>query len=181
VLLCAVGCMLLIACLNVSNLLVARAAARRKEVAIRGALGGSRLALIREQMTESLLICVAGGGLGLLLSLASTHWLASNWRNLPRADSVHVDGWVFTFAAWLVVATALLAGLFRPSLPPAKNRSRRCGVLAIDWRQRLAGPAAQDDADRRDRAYGRLLPQPGCSSRASCACARRTSAAASIT
>ena len=78
VLLCAVSCMLLIACLNLSNLLVARAAARRKEVAIRGSLGGSRLALIREQMTESLLICVAGGGLGLLLSLASTRWLAAN-------------------------------------------------------------------------------------------------------
>jgi predicted permease len=111
VLLCAVGCMLLIACLNVSNLLVARAAARRKEVAIRGSLGGSRFALIRQQMTESLLICVAGGGLGLLLSLASTRWLAANWRNLPRADSVHVDGWVFTFAAGLVVITGLLAGL----------------------------------------------------------------------
>ena len=111
VLMCSVGCMLLIACLNLSNLLVARAAARRKEVAIRGALGGSRLALIREQMTESLLICVMGGGLGLLLSLASTHWLAANWRNLPRADSVHVDGWVFTFAAGLVVITGLLAGL----------------------------------------------------------------------
>jgi predicted permease len=111
VLLCAVGCMLLIACLNLSNLLVARAASRRKEIAVRGSLGGSRLALIREQMTESLLICVAGGGLGLLLSLASTHWLAANWRNLPRADSVHVDGWVFAFAVGLVVATGLLAGL----------------------------------------------------------------------
>jgi predicted permease len=111
VLLCAVGCMLLIACLNLSNLLVARAASRRKEIAIRGSLGGSRLALIREQMTESLLICVAGGGLGLLLSLASTHWLAANWRNLPRADSVHVDGWVFAFAVGLVAATGLLAGL----------------------------------------------------------------------
>ena len=111
VLLCAVGCMLLIACLNLSNLLVARAASRRKEVAIRGSLGGSRLALIREQMTESLLICVAGGGLGLLLSLASTHWLAANWRNLPRADSAHVDGWVFAFAVGLVVATGLMAGL----------------------------------------------------------------------
>jgi predicted permease len=111
VLLCAVGCMLLIACLNLSNLLVARAASRRKEVAIRGSLGGSRLALIREQMTESLLICVAGGGLGLLLSLASTQWLAAHWRNLPRADSVHVDGWVLTFAAGLVFATGLMAGL----------------------------------------------------------------------
>src|SRR5271155_6221245 len=111
VLLCAVGCMLLIACLNVSNLLVARAASRRKEVAIRGSLGGSRLALIREQITESLLICVAGGGLGLLLSLASTQWLAAHWRNLPRADSVHVDGWGFAFAAGLGLATGLMAGL----------------------------------------------------------------------
>jgi predicted permease len=111
VLLCAVGCMLLIACLNLSNLLVARAASRRKEVAIRGSLGGSRLALIREQMTESLLICVAGGGLGLLLSLALTRWLAAHWRNLPRADSVHVDGWVLTFAAGLILATGLMAGL----------------------------------------------------------------------
>ena len=111
VLLCAVTCMLLIACLNVSNLLVARAAARRREVAIRGSLGGCRLALIREQMTESLLICGAGGGLGLLLSLASTRWLAANWRNLPRAESVHVDGWVFTFAAGLVLMTGMVAGL----------------------------------------------------------------------
>jgi predicted permease len=111
VLLCAVGCMLLIACLNLSNLLVARAASRRREVAIRGSLGGSRLALVREQMTESLLICVAGGGLGVLLSLASTQWLAAHWRSLPRADSVHVDGWVLTFAAGLVLATGLMAGL----------------------------------------------------------------------
>jgi predicted permease len=121
VLLCAVGCMLLIACLNVSNLLVARAAARRKDVAIRGSLGGSRLALIREQMTESLLICVAGGGLGLLLSLALTRWLAANWRNLPRAESVHVDGWVFTFAAGLVLITGLLAGLVPAVLSTGKG------------------------------------------------------------
>lgn len=111
VLLGAVGCMLLIACLNLANLLVARSAAHRKEVAIRGALGGSRFVLIREQMMESLLICLTGGGLGLLLSLASTWWLAAHWRNLPRADSVHVDGWVLAFASALVLATALLAGL----------------------------------------------------------------------
>lgn len=111
VLLAAVGCMLLIACLNLANLLVARSAAKRKEVAVRGALGGSRFVLIREQMMESLLISLSGGALGLLLSLASTRWLAAHWRNLPRADSVHVDGWVLTFASGLVVATALLAGL----------------------------------------------------------------------
>jgi hypothetical protein len=155
VLLCAVGCMLLIACLNVSNLLVARAASRRKEVAIRGALGGSRLALIREQMTESLLICLAGGGLGLLLSLASTRWLAAHWRNLPRADAVHVDGWVFAFALGLVVATATPG---RPGSGDLFHRQRscspRCGSLHDHWRQRLASTAAQDDADRGDRAHG---------------------------
>jgi predicted permease len=111
VLLAAVGCMLLIACLNLSNLLVARAASRRKEVAIRGALGGSRIALIREQMTESLLICLAGGLLGLALSLGSTQWLASHWRNLPRAESVHVDAGAFGFALALAVVTALGSGL----------------------------------------------------------------------
>src|SRR5246500_4813569 len=111
VLLGAVGCMLLIACLNLTNLLVARSATRRREVAVRGALGGSRVVLICEQMTESLLICVAGGGMGLLLSLVSTYWLAAHWRNLPRAEYVHVDGWVLTFTLALVVAAALLAGL----------------------------------------------------------------------
>ena len=134
VLLCSVGCMLLIACLNLSNLLVARAAAHRKEVAIRGALGGSRLALIREQMTESLLICLVGGGFGLLLSLASTHWLAANWRNLPRADSVHVDGWVFTFAAGLVVITGLLAGLV-----PAISSTGKGLLTALQESSRSSG------------------------------------------
>ncbi len=111
VLLAAVGCMLLIACLNVSNLLVARSAARRKEVAVRGALGGSRLALIREQMTESVLISLAGGGLGLMLSLAATRWLAMRWSALPRTDGIGVDWVVLSFALGLVVATSLLAGL----------------------------------------------------------------------
>ncbi len=143
VLLCSVGCMLMIACLNVSNLLVARAAARRKEVAIRGALGGSRLSLIREQMTESLLICVVAGGLGLLLSLASTRWLAAHWRNLPRADTVHVDGWVFAFTLGLVAATALLAGLLpaisstgKESLSALRESSRSIGGSASRARLR---------------------------------------------
>src|SRR6202046_1631847 len=143
VLLCSVVCMLLIACLNVSNLMVARAAARRQEVAIRGALGGRRRALSREQMTESLLICVAGGGLGLLLSLASTHWLAAHWRNLPRADTVDLDGWVFAFALGLVAATAMLAGLLpaisstgRESLAAPQESSRSHGGSASRARVR---------------------------------------------
>jgi predicted permease len=111
VLLGAVACMLLIACLNVSNLLVARGAARRREVAIRYALGGGRLTLIREQMTESLLICFGGGVIGVLLSLAATRWLASQWQDLPRVEAIHVDALVFVFALGLVLLTAILAGM----------------------------------------------------------------------
>jgi predicted permease len=110
-LLCAVACMLLIACLNVSNLLVARSAARRKELAVRGALGGSRMSLLSEQMAECLLICVAGGTLGVMVSTGATQWLASHWKSLPRAESIHVDGVVLCFAVGLVFLTALLAGL----------------------------------------------------------------------
>ncbi len=111
VLMCSVGCMLLIACLNVSNLLVARSAARRKEVAIRGALGGSRWKLIQEQMTESLLISITGGALGWGLSALATKWLATHWRDLPRADTIRVDGSVSAFAIAIVLLTALLSGL----------------------------------------------------------------------
>jgi predicted permease len=111
VLMCSVGCMLLIACLNVSNLLVARGAARRKEVAIRGALGGSRWKLIQEQMTESLLISSAGGAVGWGLSVLATKWLATHWSDLPRADAIRVDGSVSAFAIAIVLLTALFAGL----------------------------------------------------------------------
>lgn len=137
VLLCAVGCMLLIACLNVSNLLVARAASRRKEVAVRGALGGSRLALIREQMTESMLICVAGGSLGLLLSMLATRWLAGHWRDLPRADAIQVDGFVLGFSIGLIFLTALLAGLL-----PAISSTGKGVLSALQESSRSIGGSA---------------------------------------
>ena len=111
ILMCAVACMLLIGCLNVANLLVARGAARQKEVAIRGALGAQRLTLIRAQLTESLLICLAGGVGGVLLSLAATRWLSSAWKNLPSAAGIHVDGVVLGFACAVAFSAALLAGL----------------------------------------------------------------------
>jgi predicted permease len=114
-LMCAVTCMLLIGCLNVANLLVARGASRQREVAIRGALGARRFTLIREQLTESLLICLLGGGVGVLLSLAATRWLASTWKDLPSAEGVHLDGAVLVFSCALVLLAALLAG-FLPAL-----------------------------------------------------------------
>jgi predicted permease len=80
-LMCTVACMLFIGCLNVANLLIARGAARQKEVAIRGALGAQRLTLIREQLMESLVICVAGGAIGVLASLAATRSVARLWKD----------------------------------------------------------------------------------------------------
>ena len=137
VLLCAVGCMLLIACLNVSNLLVARGAARRKEVAVRGALGGSRLTLILEQMTESLLICVTGGALGLLLSLLATKWLAAHLPDLPRANEIHVDGTVLLFSLGIALVAALLAGLL-----PAISSTGKDVLAALQDSSRSASGSA---------------------------------------
>jgi predicted permease len=139
VLLCAVGCMLLIACLNVSNLLVARGASRRREVAVRGALGGSRLTLVCEQMMESLLICVAGGSLGLLLSLLSTQWLANHWRDLPRAESIHVDGTVLAFSIFLAVFAAMLAGF----LPAVSSTGKRVFAALKESSRSIGGSASR--------------------------------------
>ncbi len=126
ILLWAVACMLLIGCLNVANLLVARAAARQKEIAIRSALGARRMTLIREQLVESLLVSIAGGAIGMLFSVAATKWLVSTWRNLPSAQSIHADGVVLAFACALVVATALLAGLL-----PAISSTRKVALATL--------------------------------------------------
>ncbi len=137
VLLASVACMLLIACLNLSNLLVARSAARRKEVAIRGALGGSRLNLIREQMIESLLICLTGGFFGLLLSLAATRWLATHWSRLPRAEGVHADAGIIIFAFLLAAITAIASGLI-----PAISSTGKGLLSALSDSSRTIGGSA---------------------------------------
>jgi predicted permease len=121
ILMASVGCMLLIACLNVSNLLVARGASRRREVAIRGALGGCRLKLIREQITESFLISIAGGLLGVLLSFFATRWLATHWQDLPRAEAIQTDGTILVFSAVIVFLSALVAGLVPAISSTGKN------------------------------------------------------------
>ena len=121
ILLCAVGCMLLIGCLNVANLMVARSAARQKEIAICSALGAKRFTLIRVQLIESLLISMAGGITGVVLSLAATNWLVGTWKDLPPVQNVHPDGVVLGVACALIVAAALLAGL----LPAVSSTSKR--------------------------------------------------------
>jgi predicted permease len=113
VLMGAVVCVLLIACLNVANLFVARAATRRRETAVRAALGGSRRRLIQEQLTESLLMTLIGGALGTLLAYAGVRWLVALRADLPRANSIHLDREALLFT----VAITLLSGIFAGLLP----------------------------------------------------------------
>jgi predicted permease len=111
VLLEATCCLLLIACLNVANLLVARVAARRKELAVRTALGGGWLRLIGERLMECLLLSSSGGALGLLLAFAALHWLMQTRQDLSRVESIHFDGVVAAFTVGVIVLCALFSGL----------------------------------------------------------------------
>jgi predicted permease len=109
-LLAAAACVLLIACMNVAGLLVARAAARSKEQAIRSALGGGRLRLLRERVIESLLLSVAGGGLGWLLAWGALLWLVASRHDMNRVESIHIDGIVALFTVGAVVFSAIFSG-----------------------------------------------------------------------
>jgi putative ABC transport system permease protein len=120
VLLGAVGFVLLIACANVANLMLARAATRAKEIAIRSALGASRARLIRQLLTESLILSLMAGALGLLLAF----WLvdvmvAFSPAGTPRIDEVAIDKTVLGFTFLVAVATGLLFGLV-PALETTK-------------------------------------------------------------
>src|SRR5262249_4641813 len=91
ILLAATGCFLLIACLNVANLLVARAGARRRELAIRTALGGTRWRLLREQVSESIVLSAIGGTLGIGVAWLSVQWLVKTRHDIPRVEGIHID------------------------------------------------------------------------------------------
>jgi predicted permease len=110
VLLAATGCLLLIACLNVASLLVARGVARRRELAIRAALGGSRSRLLAGDLTESLLLSTAGAAAGLLLASTLIQWFVAMRPDMSRVEAIHMDGMVVAFVLGLIVACALFAG-----------------------------------------------------------------------
>lgn len=116
----AVGLVLLIACANVANLLLARGAARQKEISIRAAMGASRSRVLRQMLTESLLLSVIGGIAGLLISMWLTHVLMSLLpEGAPRLEQVGIDYRVLTFALGVSALTGILFGI-APALQASK-------------------------------------------------------------
>jgi putative ABC transport system permease protein len=110
-LLAATLCVLLIACLNVANLLVARSAARQKDLAIRAALGGTRWRLIREHVTESFVLSIAGGASGLLLAGGALAWLQFSHIDIARAQEIQLSWWTLAFVLVISAITGIAAGL----------------------------------------------------------------------
>ncbi len=125
-----VGVVLLVACVNLANLMLARVTAREREFTVRSALGGGRGRLVRQLLTESVIVALIGATLGFLLAIAGARWMvASLPPNMPRTADIRFGGGVFAFTAILAVTTGIAFGLL-PALEGcgkfggARNRCR---------------------------------------------------------
>jgi predicted permease len=147
VLLGAVGMVLLIACANTANLLLARASARQREIAVRLAMGAPRLRIIRQLLTESLLISLIGGALGLLLALGGVRALVALLpANFPRAHDIHINWPVLGFTLLISILTGILFGL-----APAVQASR------TDPKQGLQGSRTTTASRHQNRLRSALV------------------------
>ena len=143
VLMGAVGLLLLIACSNVASLFVARAEARQREIALRAALGARAGRIVRQLLTESVVLAAAGGLLGLLLATYGIRALvAAAPPTLPRLGAIDMDGWVLAFTAAITLSTGIFFGLApalqaaRPDLSRPLSESGRGGGAGLG-RQRF--------------------------------------------